>query len=146
MVTRFEVSGTGDFKRAAARLRVAERDLPREVRRAVDKGVRPLPIAVKRSAIMNLPRRGGLNVLVAQARITIKRVSATAVEVRAKGIEQLAETNAGRVWHPTFGHRPRILQRIPRAKDWFFKPVRRVKPDVKDEIEDALRRVARRIT
>jgi hypothetical protein len=131
MATRFEVSGTGDFKRAAARLRVAEKDLPREVRSAVDKGVRPLPIAVKRSAIMNLPRRGGLNVLVAQARITIKRVS---------------ETNAGRVWHPTFGHRPRILQRIPRAKDWFFKPVRRVKPDVKDEIEDALRRVARRIT
>lgn len=146
MVTRFVVSGGADFKRASARLRVAEKDLPREVRQAVDKGVRPLPAAVKRSAIMNLPKRGRLNILVAQSRITIKRVTATAVEIRAKGIEQLAETNAGRVFHPTFGHRPVVMQRIPRAKDWFFKPVRRVKPHLRDEIADAMREVARKIT
>jgi len=143
-MVRYQVSGT-NFRVLGTKLRVAEHDLPIEIRRAVDKSARPLPAAVKRSAVENLPRRGGLNLLVARARVTIKRVSSTAVDVRAKGIEQLANTNAGRVNHPTYGHRPRFTQRIPKARGWFFKPMRRAKRATTDELEDAMHRVAKEI-
>lgn len=146
MPIRYEISGSKEFRALAAKLRLAERDLPREVRQAVDRSARPLPATAKRSALMNLPRRGGLNLLVARARFTRRRISPSVVEVRTKGIEQLANTNAGRINHPTFGHRPRVTQLIPKARDWFFKPMRRAKGNVKDELEDAMHRTARKIT
>jgi hypothetical protein len=144
-MVRYEFSGGRDFQVAAAKLRNAGRDLPAETRQAVDKSARPLPLAAKRSAVLNLPRRGGLNLLVARSRFTIRRTSPTTVEVRARGIEQLENTNEGRVNHLTFGRRPWITQRIPRARDWFFKPMRKAKRDVKDELEDAMHRVAKKI-
>lgn len=144
-MTRYEVSGT-DFRALAAKLRVAEHDLPAQARRAVTKAARPLPAAAKRSALANLPRRRGLNVLVARARITVRRVSPTTLDIRARGLEQLGNTNAGEISHPTFGHAPRVVQQIPKARDWFFKPMRKRKNEIADELGDAMHRVAKRIT
>lgn len=144
-MTRVEVSGT-DFHAVAAKLLAAEHDLPVHLRRAVDKSARPLPAAAKRSALENLPHHHGLNVLVARARITIRRTSSTTLEVRARGIEQLGNTNDGRIGHPTFGHRPRRTQLIPRARDWFFKPMRKRKNEISDELGDAMHKVAKEIT
>lgn len=145
-MVRYEISGGKEFKALSAKLLAAERELPVEIRRAVDRSARPFPAAAKRSAVVNLPKRGGLNLLVARARFTVRRISATTVEVRAKGIEQLANINAGLVNHPTYGHRPRVTQRITRARDWFFKPMRKAKRETADELGDAMHRVAKRIT
>lgn len=145
-MVNYQVSGTEKFREAAVRLRIAERTLPERMRKAVDQGARPLPAAARRSALENLPHHNELNLVVARARITIRRVSPTMLEVRAKGIEQLGNTNAGRVNHPTYGHRPRRTQRIPRAKGWFNKPMRKAKPRVKKELGDAMHKVAKDIT
>lgn len=144
-MVRYEISGTEKFRIAAAKLRAAEHEMPAKIRRAVDEAARPLPAAARRSALTNLPHRGGLNLLVARARIRTKRTSSSTLEVEANGIQQLPNTEAGYVNHPTFGHRPRVTQRIPRAKGWFFRPMRKAKPKIKDEIGDAMHKVAKEI-
>jgi hypothetical protein len=145
MSTRYEISGSKEFSLLAVRLRAAEADLTVHMRRAVDKAARPMPVAARRSALSNLPHRGGLNVLVARARITVRRVSATTLEIHAKGIEQLGNTNEGFVSHPTYGRSPYGLQSIPRARDWFYEPLRRRKRQVADELGDAMHRTAKEI-
>lgn len=145
-MVHFEVSGTEKFRVLAEKLRAAEHDMPERLRRAVDEGARDLPAAARRSALTNLPHRGGLAALVARARITNRRVSSTELEVRAKGIEQLANTNEGYVNHPTFRHRPRVTQPIRKAKGWFFQPMRRGKSKVKDKLGEAMHRTAKEIT
>lgn len=142
----FEFSGTAKFDVLAMKLRAAEKELRIEMGRALASGARPLPEAARRSAIEHLPKRGGLNMKVASARFRTRQLSNEQVDVVAKGIDQLADTNEGRITHPTYGHRPRRTQLIPKARGWFTQPMRRGKRRISNELGDAMHRVAKRIT
>lgn len=130
----------------AAKLRAAEADLKPEVGKALSSGARSLPLDAQISALQNLPRRGGLNRLVARSRFRVRRTSTMQADVIASGIDQLSDINAGRVNHPTFGHHPRQTQRLPRARDWFSTPMHHGKDKISHAIGDAMHRVAKRIT
>jgi hypothetical protein len=145
-MTDVRITDTGDFDRLAKRLRAAGNELERELAAALDRSTGRLDEAVRASALANLPQHGGLNEEVAASRITSRRLGPLELLFGASGLEQLPLINKGRVAHPTYGHRPRVLQLIPRARDWFYKPMRRSAPGVRREIERAMHRVARRLT
>ena len=142
---RVDISGDVKAHVLAAKLRIAEKEFKYEMGRALRDGVRPLPEAARRSALANLPKRNGLNRIVAAARFSVRRISEMEYRVTAKGIRQLQRTNEGHINHPTYGHRPRETQAIPRARRWFNKPMRAAKRKIADDLGDAMHRVARRI-
>jgi len=103
-------------------------------------------VAAKVSAFEKLPHHGGLNKIVASARIRVRRVSIREVDVVATGIRQLANTNRGFINHPTYGHRLRETQQLPRARGWFTNPMRNGKRRILNEVGKAMHRVAKRVT
>lgn len=141
-----EISGGAQAKLLGAKIRAAEKEFKPEMGKALHDGTRSLPMAARRSALEHLPKRKGLNLLVAAARFTVRRISVMEYQVKASGIPQLQHTNEGEVSHPTYGHRPRVTQTIPRAKDWFNRPMRAHKQKIADDLGDAMHKIAERIT
>lgn len=139
-----EIKGGEQFAAVARAFRQAEGELPRELVKALERSAKPLRKDAKASALEHLPSSGGLNHIVAGARMTVRRI-ANGVRIVAKGIDQLRLTNQGKIVHPTYGHRPRKLQPIPKAKDWFTRPLRDGEPKVRKELVKALDKIARRI-
>lgn len=146
MPVRVEITGTEKFRSLAARLRAAEHDFKPEMGKALSDGARTLPAAARASALEKLPKRNGLNLIVARSRFRVRRISPQEVRVVATGIEQLPNTNDGFINHPTFDHRPRETQAIPKARGWFSDPMHRGKDKIGDAIGDAMHRIAKRIT
>lgn len=136
--------GSAQFERVARAFRQAEGELPKELYQALEKSSKPLIRDGKRSALANLPRRGGLNRVIANARMSTTR-RASGIRIKAKGIAQLARTDAGSVRHPVYGRSAWVDQSIPKARDWFEKPMRAGAPRVRRELTKALDKVARRI-
>jgi hypothetical protein len=66
------------------------------------------------------------------------------IRITARGIKQLSFTNSGRVRHPVYG-RGWVTQLIPRAKNWFDKPMFDGADKVKRELDKALDKIARDI-
>lgn len=143
---RVEISGEEKLRLLAAKLRIAEREFKPEIGKALAAGARPLPLAARRSAFDHLPKRNGLNRIVAEARFSVRRFGEMEYRVVAKGIMQLGNTDNGRINHPTYGHRPRVTQEIPKARDWFNRPMRAGKRKIANELGDAMHRIAQRIT
>lgn len=139
----FEIRGGGEFTALAARIRKAEGELPREIVAALDRSAPPLEHAATRSALANLPKRGGLNAVVASAGMAHQR-RAGGIRITARGITQLKLTNDGAVRHPVYGEPSTwVGQSIPKAKNWFEKPIRDGMPKVRAELEKALDKLLR---
>lgn len=140
-----EFVGGEQFAKLAAKIRAAEGELPNELYRALEKSSKPLRRDAKSSALAHLPRKGGLNRVVAGSRMSTRRV-ANGIKIKANGIEQLKLTNSGKVRHPVYGHPGTwVTQSIPAAKDWWSRPMRNGAPKVRRELVKALGKIARRI-
>lgn len=140
-----EIRGGEQFEALARRCRVAEGELPREITDALVRSAPPLERAATRSAEANLPHRGGLNVVVASAGMSTQP-RANGIRIVARGITQLALTNRGQVRHPVYGKPGTwVGQLIPKARDWFDKPMRDGEPSVRRELVKALDKIARKI-
>lgn len=140
-----EVRGEEQFAALAARLRKAEGQLQPELYDALERAAPPLERAATRSALASLPKRGGLNVVVASAGMRHQR-RAGGIRITASGITQLKLTNDGRVRHPVYGNPGTwVGQAIPKARDWFNKPIRDGAPRVRKELVKALDKIARKI-
>jgi hypothetical protein len=140
-----EIRGGEKFAVAAAKLRRGEQELPRELQRALVRSAPPLIRAAKASASARLPKQGGLNRVVAGARMRA-RPRANGIRITADGIEQLKFTNSGKVRHPVHGNlKIWVTQAIPKAKSWFDKPIRERADDIERELVKALDKIARRI-
>jgi hypothetical protein len=140
-----EIRGEEQFNALAARLRRAEGELKPELYDALERAAPPLEHAATRSAAANLPHRGGLAALVASAGMSHQR-RAGGIRITARGITQLALTNKGEVRHPVYGNPGTwVGQLIPKAKEWFDKPIRDGAPKVRRELEKALDKIARKI-
>ncbi|MFD6069442.1 hypothetical protein [Amycolatopsis lurida] len=143
-----EAEGGEKLVALAKRLRKAPKELRSELTKAITQAMRPLKEAAKKSAIEKLPRSGGLGKRVAKTTLRHKRK----MSGRGAGIRIEAQTNAvkdplridrGRVRHPTFGHRPWVLQDV--RKGWFTEPMREGAPAVQQELLQAMDRIARKI-
>lgn len=141
-----KITGGGQFHVVAMKLRdAAHDDLEREILQALEKASVPLRKDAKASALKRLPQRGGLNVLVAESIMTVRR-RAGGITVVAKGMTQLAKTNNGEIRHPVYGNRGAwVTQQIPLAKDWFYKPFHDGAGKISRELKQALDEVARKI-
>lgn len=141
-----EITGGGQFHVVAMKMRnAAHGDLEREILQALERASVPLRKDAKASALEHLPKRGGLNVLVADSIMTVRR-RAGGITVVAKGMTQLAKTNNGEIRHPVYGNRNAwTTQNIPLAKDWFFKPFHDGKGKITRELRLAMDEVARKI-
>lgn len=140
-----EIQGEEKFAALAARIRKAEGELPHELIDALERAAPPLKRAAKASAAQNLPHRGGLAAIVASSGMSTQR-RAGGIRIVARGIQQLKLTNSGKVRHPVYG-RPGtwVSQLIPKARDWFDKPMRDGAPKVRRELDKALDKIARKI-
>jgi hypothetical protein len=144
-----QIKGAEELESLAKRLKAAgDGDLRKELLAAIRKAARPLPAAVRASAMSQLPRSGGLAARVAGGRLmTRTRLSGGSVGVKfeSRGIYNLRNINSGKIRHPVFG-RPDswVAQEVDAG--WFSEPVDDAVPEVRDEIQRAMRDVADKIT
>lgn len=137
-----KIEGGDQFKDAADRVRRANGQLPREIINALERAAPPLEHAATRSAAANLPQRGGLAAIVASSGMSHQR-RAGGIRIIARGITQLKLTNDGRVRHPVYGRGRFVTQAIPKAREWFDKPIRKGAPKIRAELDKALDKIAR---
>lgn len=143
------VTGAGELKRLGDRLkREGEKGLQKELRRGVAKAVRPLQKSVKAEMGTYLPS-GYTPVLRKALRLRTSNrsggVRINAVAAGKKRRRAIAKINAGVLRHPVFGHysRPWVDQAV--TPDFFYGPLRRGAPVVRDEIQNVMREIASRI-
>lgn len=97
-----------NFAVAAARLRVADRELIRLARRNIRDAVAPVKDAIRVRALETLPKSGGLAARVAGSRLgtsTSFSPRTGGVTLRMRSQDNLRSIDAGRVRHPLFGDR-----------------------------------------
>lgn len=144
-MTQLTITGGEQFAALAKRLEaVSGADVRRELDAALVRSTPPLKRAAKASAAANLPHRGGLAGVVASAEMSTVAYGG-GVRIVAHGIQQLALTNSGLVRHPVYGRNRWVTQSIPKARDWFFKPMRKGADKVRRELVKALDDIADKI-
>ncbi len=125
-----------------------DKGLQRELATAINRAMKPVREAAKRSALDTLPAGGGLNRRVAGSRFrTVRRASSRAVGVRltAANAYRLGELDKGRVRHPVFGDRDTwVTQQV--APGWWTNPTEAAAADVRKAIEGAMDEVARKLS
>jgi len=142
--------GADKLRRVALAVKAAgDKDLQRELRRALSRTTKPLRKAAKDGALQILPHRGGLDEHVAATARIATRVTANASGARLR-ITGTSRDNMRRmdeegiVRHPTFGHRPWKDQRI--RPGWFTDPlILAAQSNMPKEIDAALDDVARKL-
>lgn len=144
-----QITGADKFARVARELkRVGDKDLQKELYSAINRSTKPLRANAKKSAAANLPRAGGLNKRVARVRMSTRRQTGKnpGVKIVARGMDQLAMLDKGRVRHPVWGNRGRwVNQPIPKAEGWFTKPMEAGAKDVRREIVKTLDVIAKKL-
>lgn len=142
-VVELSTRGTEKLARLAAAIKQAgDKDLERELNRALRRAGRPLTRSARQGALQILPYRGGLAERVARSRFS-SQVRGGRLTIVAAGRDNLGRMDDGSVRHPVFGvWRPGMpSQRI--TPGWFSKPLTLDAPKVVDgELEDAVDKVA----
>lgn len=122
--------------------------LRNEMTNAVKRAAKPLPQAAKNAALARLPKRGGLNQIVAKR--TPKVVTRTGLYtagVRVQDSKTDPRMNGqGRIYHPLFG-RPGsdVVQILPTIRGYFDDAMQDEAPRVREEIKAVLTQFAQRI-
>lgn len=111
-----------------------DRTLKKELLKAAQRATRPVKLEMKAAAARDLPKSGGLNTWVAgKMRVTTRtRTLGRNVGVRIilrrpnpndrGGYADLGAINRGRVRHPTYGHRPWVVDvHGPPAAFWAYR-------------------------
>lgn len=145
---RIAGDGADKLEVLSRRLKAAgDSELRRELYRGLNRATKPLKEAAKRAARQDLPRRGGLNELVASARFSTRTrgggrtpgVSLTA----SKAGTDLRWIDRGKLRHPVFGRSTWVNQTVPAG--WFTKTLEAEGPAVRKELVTVLDDIARRL-
>ena len=139
-----EIRGAEQFGKLAKELKEAgDKDLKRELYKAVGKATRPLISAARKSATEQLPRRGGLNKRVAQSRFsTNKRQSG--VRVTARNAYSLRQIDRGIVRHPVYGN-TEVWVNQPVNSGWWSEPLEAGAPTARRAIQEAMDEIAKKL-
>lgn len=122
--------------------------LRNEMNAALRKAAKPLPKAVKDAARDRLPKRGGLNEIVAKRTPkVVTRTGATTAGVRIQDKTTDPRMNAqGRIYHPVFGRTGSdAVQIAPEVKGYFDDTLRDEAPRVRDDVVEVLEDFAKRL-
>ncbi len=146
-----QTRGADKLARVSAALRAAgDKDLQRELRRAMSRTTKPLRKAAKDGALQILPHRGGLDEHVAATARIATRVTANSSGARLRitgtsrdNLRRMDED--GLVAHPVFGNRKKwVIERV--RPGWFTNPLTlAAQGAVPKEIDAALDDVARKL-
>lgn len=143
----YEIHGAEQLAALSRRLRAAgEKDLQRELSKAITASMKPLRTALPRSALAKLPRRGGLAKRVAGSKLrNTRRNTGRAVGLRltATNADNIRRIDRGEVRHPVFGHGPWQTQRV--TPGWFTEPTQALAPQARAQVEAAMNEVTRKI-
>jgi hypothetical protein len=120
----------------------------KEVSAAMRRAGLPLVAAVKVSAASTLPKRGGLAAKVAGGTFAIiprTDRDTLGITILARGIYDTPSSDAGRLHHPTYGHRDRMVTQEIKP-GWFSKPMKAATPAARRELKAAMADTAKKIT
>jgi hypothetical protein len=139
-----EVRGADQLARLSKQLKEAgNKDLQRELSRAIAQALKPLKADLQESARTTLPRRGGLGERIARSKFRTRR-NRQGLRLQAVSQDSIRKIDRGFVRHPVFGNREVWRgQRV--AMGWWSKPVEAAAPKVRRELEQAMDRVAKKI-
>jgi hypothetical protein len=134
-----------------------DKDLQRELRRAMQRGGKPLKDAARKGALERLPKRGGLAERVATSKFGV-RTSTTgrgaSVRVIGRSGYDLQGMDEGEIRHPVFGDpHVRVLAgrrewkwvSQPVKPGWFSDAEEAAAPKVRDELVKAIDIVAAKL-
>ena len=152
MVGDISVRGANQLADLAKDLKAAGyKELRRELYRGISRAMKPLAEEARKSARENLPRRGGLNEVVASSRFTARsRMAGRNPGVRLVGAKKghdLSAIDRGRLRHPVFGNDWWVTQII--EPGWFTDGlsdsvvVAPVRKEILRAMDDVARRLAR---
>jgi len=146
-----QTRGADKLARVSAALRAAgDKDLQRELRRAMSRTTKPRRKAAKDGAVQILPHRGGLDEHGAATARIATRVTANSSGARLRitgtsrdNLRRMDED--GLVAHPVFGNRKKwVIERV--RPGWFTNPLTlAAQGAVPKEIDAALDDVARKL-
>ena len=142
----FSVRGAEQLVRLSRKLKaVGDKDLSREVRAGLREATTPVKAAIREYAESNLPRRGGLNQVMARSRISTQiRGSGRSPGVRLTSKSHDPRIDRGRLRHPVFGNRQVwVTQRVDPG--WFTKPASRAAPRAQGALIIAMRRIEKEL-
>jgi hypothetical protein len=141
-----EIRGGGEAKRIAAKFeKEAVKGLRREIRQGLNRATKPMIKAAREAALESLPKGGGLNRIVAKSRMAT-RTRANGIRIVATGIDQLELIDEkGIVAHPTYGHRPRVVQSVTAATGWFTDTMEDQAEEPRKELVRVVLALARRL-
>jgi hypothetical protein len=138
-----EIGGAAEFYRLADRLRqVADSDrLKAAMQHTVD-GFVPRVADAAHAGTSRLPQRGGLARRVAGTRIVGKarasrRTAGVRIVAERGAVSDPGGINRGVVRHPTYGHKPYVIQHVPPG--WFTDPVKAQVPAIREALIQAVR-------
>lgn len=147
------VTGAEQFERAARAAAGMDKTQRREVLKVVQTESRPVRQGLKGSARATLPKRGGLNEVVASSTISARSKTAgrdVGVTIVAKGrngrLKDIRATDSGRLRHPVFadGEKGRrdwtwVNQQV--TPGWWSKPLAAFGPKLGRDLGRAMSRV-----
>lgn len=144
----YEIHGAEQLAALSRQLKAAgEKDLQRELSKAIAKAMKPLRAELPRSALAKLPRRGGLAAQVAASKLrNTRRNTGRAVGLRltATNPDNIRRIDRrGEVRHPTFGHGPWVTQKV--TPGWFTQPTDALAPQARADVEAAMNTIAAKL-
>lgn len=141
------VTGAEELYAVGKRLRGADKALRKELLKGIRGAAKPLNVAARSNALAVLPKRGGLNRLVARSRMSIQTKTArnsVGVRLKATNTHDIRSMDRGRLRHPVWGNRERWVNQAIKP-GWYTDPLKEGRPVVQPKIIEAMRHTAAQI-
>lgn len=141
------MEGASDLAKLSADLKAAgNRELRKEMLAGIRKVTRPAVEAVRLSAEVRLPRRGGLAQEVARGRIGARTTTTT----RSAGVRIARPVGAGldrtgKFRHKVFGNEEVWVEQQTDAEGWFTRPLELLEPTVRASMRRVLDDISRKL-
>lgn len=143
-----QTRGARDLLAVSKSLKAAgEGKLRKEFHKTISGAAKPLIPKVRESARQRGPKQGGLNERLAKKPYRAQvRTGVTTAGVRIVGSKVDPRINdQGRVQHPVFGGKKRVVQSIPELKGYFDDPLMQSGPAVSRQVVSAMDDFVRKI-
>jgi hypothetical protein len=148
MATCGSGSGARDFLAVSKALKAAgETELRKELNKTVRDAAKPLAPKVRESARNSAPKHGGLNERLAKKPYRVQtRTGAKTAGVRIVGTKVDSRINdLGRIQHPVFGGKKKVVQYDQNVKGYFDKPLEESGPAISREVVSAMDSFVRKL-
>lgn len=143
-----QARGARDFLAVSKSLKAAgQGELRKELNKTLRDAAKPLIPKVRESARQRGPKQGGLNEWLARKPVRAQvRTGAQTAGVRIVGTKVDPRINdQGRIQHPVFGSKKRVVQQVPGLQGYFDRPLSESGPAVSRQVVSAMDGFVRKI-